>query len=71
MQQYMYKVCFSKLPDLKLKLSEAQEEHALMEMSLRETIAHLNVERKKLLDISIERGKSIQVNLNDLLLIKY
>ncbi|XP_023192781.1 coiled-coil domain-containing protein 89 [Xiphophorus maculatus] len=46
--------------DLKLKLSEAQEEHALMETSLKETIAHLNSERKKLLDISIERGKSIQ-----------
>ncbi|XP_054888058.1 coiled-coil domain-containing protein 89 [Poeciliopsis prolifica] len=46
--------------DLKLKLSEALEEHALKESSLKETIAHLNSERKKLLDISIERGKSIQ-----------
>ncbi|XP_014900589.1 coiled-coil domain-containing protein 89 [Poecilia latipinna] len=46
--------------DLKLKLSEAQEEHALKETSLKETIAHLTCERKKLLDISMERGKSIQ-----------
>ncbi|XP_043987382.1 coiled-coil domain-containing protein 89 [Gambusia affinis] len=46
--------------DLKLKLSKAQEEHALEKTSLKETIAHLNSERKKLLDISIERGKSIQ-----------
>uniref|UniRef100_A0A3B3UVQ3 Zgc:172182 n=1 Tax=Poecilia latipinna TaxID=48699 RepID=A0A3B3UVQ3_9TELE len=42
--------------DLKLKLSEAQEEHALKETSLKETIAHLTCERKKLLDISMERG---------------
>uniref|UniRef100_A0A096MAR7 Zgc:172182 n=1 Tax=Poecilia formosa TaxID=48698 RepID=A0A096MAR7_POEFO len=50
--------------DLKLKLSEAQEEHALKETSLKETIAHLTCERKKLLDISMERGKSIQVNVD-------
>uniref|UniRef100_A0A3B3VWL6 Zgc:172182 n=1 Tax=Poecilia latipinna TaxID=48699 RepID=A0A3B3VWL6_9TELE len=46
--------------DNSLKLSEAQEEHALKETSLKETIAHLTCERKKLLDISMERGKSIQ-----------
>uniref|UniRef100_A0A3P9N4D4 Zgc:172182 n=1 Tax=Poecilia reticulata TaxID=8081 RepID=A0A3P9N4D4_POERE len=41
--------------DLQLKLSEAQEEHALKETSLKETVAHLTCEKKKLLEISMER----------------
>ncbi|KAG8000682.1 Coiled-coil domain-containing protein 89, partial [Nibea albiflora] len=46
--------------DLKLKLQKAEEEQALMEVSMRESIKCLTTEKDKLLHLSMERGKVIQ-----------
>ncbi|XP_073330021.1 coiled-coil domain-containing protein 89 [Pagrus major] len=46
--------------DLKLKLQKAEEEQALKENNVRESITRLNKEKDKLLSLSMERGKVIQ-----------
>ncbi|KAL7385404.1 hypothetical protein ABVT39_021298 [Epinephelus coioides] len=46
--------------DLKLKLQRAEEEHALKETNMRESISSLIQEKDKLLCLSMERGKVIQ-----------
>lgn len=47
--------------DLKLKLQKAIEEHAAKETNMKESITSLNKEKDKLLYLSIERGRVIQV----------
>ncbi|XP_068560386.1 coiled-coil domain-containing protein 89 isoform X1 [Cebidichthys violaceus] len=47
--------------DLKTKLQKAEEEHALRKINLSESITSLAKERDKLLHLSMERGKVIQV----------
>lgn len=47
--------------DLKLKLQKAEEEQALKEVNMRESIKCLTKEKDKLLYLSMERGKVIQV----------
>ncbi|XP_036965470.1 coiled-coil domain-containing protein 89 isoform X2 [Acanthopagrus latus] len=46
--------------DLKLKLQKSEEEHALKENDVRESITRLTKEKDKLLSLSMERGKVIQ-----------
>ncbi|XP_075959903.1 coiled-coil domain-containing protein 89 [Anarhichas minor] len=46
--------------DLKTKLQQAEEEHALKKINLSESITSLAKERDKLLHLSMERGKVIQ-----------
>ncbi|KAK9538027.1 hypothetical protein VZT92_005589 [Zoarces viviparus] len=46
--------------DLKTKLQQVEEEHALEKINLSESITSLAKERDKLLDLSMERGKVIQ-----------
>ncbi|TKS67242.1 Coiled-coil domain-containing protein 89 [Collichthys lucidus] len=48
--------------DLKLKLQKAEEEQALKEVNMRESIKCLTKEKDKLLHLSMERGKVIQMN---------
>lgn len=47
--------------DLKLQLRHIEEEHALKEINMRESITSLSKEKDKLLCLSVERGKVIQV----------
>ncbi|XP_047226240.1 coiled-coil domain-containing protein 89 isoform X2 [Girardinichthys multiradiatus] len=58
--QQQHKEAAESREDLKLKLAEAEKEHELKEISMRETITTLTREKGKLLDMSIERGKAIQ-----------
>ncbi|KAM4731868.1 coiled-coil domain-containing protein 89 isoform 2-T2 [Anableps anableps] len=58
--QQQHKEAVESCKDLKLKLAEAKEEHELKERGMKETIATLSREKRKLLDISFERGKTIQ-----------
>ncbi|XP_033990550.1 coiled-coil domain-containing protein 89 [Trematomus bernacchii] len=46
--------------DLQQKLQKAEEEHALKESNMRESITSLTKEKDKLLYLSMERGKVIQ-----------
>ncbi|XP_042350245.1 coiled-coil domain-containing protein 89 [Plectropomus leopardus] len=46
--------------ELELKLQKAEEEHALKETSIRDSITSLTKEKDKLLYLSMERGKVIQ-----------
>ncbi|XP_044222339.1 coiled-coil domain-containing protein 89 [Thunnus albacares] len=46
--------------DLKLQLQNTEEEHALKEINMRESITSLTKEKDKLLCLSVERGKVIQ-----------
>ncbi|XP_030285448.1 coiled-coil domain-containing protein 89 [Sparus aurata] len=46
--------------DLKLKLQKSEEEHALKENNMRESITRFTKEKDKLLSLSMERGKVIQ-----------
>lgn len=48
-------------PDLKLKLQNVEEQGALRETSMRESITNLTKEKGKLLALSLEREKTIQV----------
>lgn len=48
--------------DVKLQLQKAREEHAVNDISMRETVTGLTKEKDKLLCLSMERGKAIQVN---------
>lgn len=54
-------VTFFPQSDLKLKLQRAEEEHALKETNMRDSISSLMQEKDKLLCLSMERGKVIQV----------
>lgn len=56
-----YKVVIFSHSDLKLQLQNTGEESALKESSMRESITSLTKEKDKLLHISVERGKIIQV----------
>lgn len=47
--------------DLKLKLQKAIEDHAAKETNMKESITSLIKEKDKLLYLSIERGRVIQV----------
>ncbi|XP_044072148.1 coiled-coil domain-containing protein 89 [Siniperca chuatsi] len=57
-QQHRYAV--EMCQDLKLKLQKAEEEHALKEINLKESITSVTKEKDKLLHLSMERGKVIQ-----------
>ncbi|XP_070771443.1 coiled-coil domain-containing protein 89 [Enoplosus armatus] len=46
--------------DLKLKLQKAEEQHALKEINMRQSITSLTKEKDTLLHLSMERGKVIQ-----------
>lgn len=56
-----FKVLAFPSTDLKLKLQKAIEEHAAKESNMKESIASLIKEKDKLLYMSIERGRVIQV----------
>lgn len=47
--------------ELNLKLQDAEEQHTLKEISMRESITNLTKEKGKLLSLSMERGRAIQV----------
>nr|XP_043875768.1 coiled-coil domain-containing protein 89 isoform X1 [Solea senegalensis] len=47
--------------DMKRKLERAEEKFALKETDMRNSIAHITEEKEKLLSLSIERGRVIQV----------
>lgn len=57
---------FSPQPDLQQKLQKAEEEYALKESNMRESITSLTKEKDKLLYLSMERGKVIQVIKNSI-----
>uniref|UniRef100_UPI003AAE81EC coiled-coil domain-containing protein 89 n=1 Tax=Centroberyx gerrardi TaxID=166262 RepID=UPI003AAE81EC len=46
--------------DLKLQLQKAGDDHALKEISMKESITNLTKEKDKFLNLSMERGKVIQ-----------
>ncbi|XP_028249319.1 coiled-coil domain-containing protein 89 [Parambassis ranga] len=50
----------NQLSDFKLKLQEAKEQYALLEISMRESITSISKDKDRLLELSMERGKEIQ-----------
>lgn len=46
---------------MKVKLSKAEEKHALNELNARKSIASLTKKKDELLSLSMERGRVIQV----------
>lgn len=58
----LYKpVAFLPQSDLKLKLESAEEKYALKEINVRKSVTSLTKEKDKLLSLSMERGRVIQV----------
>lgn len=58
---------FSSRPELELKLRNMEEEHAVKEAKLRETVTHLTKDNGRLLNLSAERMQMIQVKGTDFL----
>lgn len=58
---------FSALSDLKLQLKKAGDDYALTEIRVKESITSLTKEKDKFLNLSMERGKVIQVNKKSVL----
>ncbi|XP_075334635.1 coiled-coil domain-containing protein 89 [Odontesthes bonariensis] len=46
--------------DLKLKVEDAKEQHALKEVNMKESVTNLTKEKDRLLSLCMERGKAIQ-----------
>lgn len=57
----------SSRPELELKLRNMEEEHAVKEANLRETVTRLTKDNSRLSNLSLERMQMIQVKETDFL----
>ncbi|KAK5861238.1 hypothetical protein PBY51_022650 [Eleginops maclovinus] len=64
--QQQQKAAVEMCNDLRLKLQKAEEEHALKEINMTESITNFTKEKDKLLYLSMERGKVIQAKQEEI-----